>query len=252
MTSEQFQQRKSEERAKREEAQKKRTHKFGDVHPATGKIFWGIGTEGRERWEELNKFEKRRKGLVDGCRRRRKSLTVEQLEELRARSRSHYWLNWDRSNARSRNYRRSFPEKVRECNRKSRLKRRRTNLLYRLSVNIASAINQSLKLRKYHKKCRTMEVLGCTFDFFRKHIEAQFVEGMDWGMRGRHLIGGPRVWHVDHKIPLASAKTESELIALWHYSNLRPMWGRENISKSDFLPCGTRARYKSQPQQPVI
>ncbi len=38
-------------------------------------------------------------------------------------------------------------------------------------------------------------------------------------------------WHIDHIIPLASAKTEEELKSLCHYTNLQPLWAKENLSK---------------------
>ncbi len=40
-------------------------------------------------------------------------------------------------------------------------------------------------------------------------------------------------WHVDHIIPLATAKTEDEVIKLCHYSNLQPLWAEDNWAKSD-------------------
>jgi hypothetical protein len=40
-------------------------------------------------------------------------------------------------------------------------------------------------------------------------------------------------WHIDHIIPLASAKSEDELYKLSHYTNLQPLWWFENIAKSD-------------------
>ena len=40
-------------------------------------------------------------------------------------------------------------------------------------------------------------------------------------------------WHIDHIIPLASAKSEGEMIALAYYKNLQPLWETENLSKND-------------------
>ena len=42
-------------------------------------------------------------------------------------------------------------------------------------------------------------------------------------------------WHIDHIIPISSATTEEEVYKLNHYTNLRPMWGSDNIRKSNKL-----------------
>ena len=42
-------------------------------------------------------------------------------------------------------------------------------------------------------------------------------------------------WHVDHIIPLYYGKTEIEMINLCHYTNLQPMWGKDNFSKGSKL-----------------
>ena len=40
-----------------------------------------------------------------------------------------------------------------------------------------------------------------------------------------------KAWHIDHIIPLSSAKSEDELIALSHYTNLQPLWAMDNLKK---------------------
>jgi hypothetical protein len=42
-------------------------------------------------------------------------------------------------------------------------------------------------------------------------------------------------WHIDHKIPLSSAKTEEEAYQLCHYTNLQPLWAEDNLKKSNKL-----------------
>jgi hypothetical protein len=71
-------------------------------------------------------------------------------------------------------------------------------------------------------------MVGCTQDELFKHIEAQFTDGMSWDRLGDIEI--------DHIIPLASAKTEEELIALCHYTNLQPLWAEHNRLKGTLMP----------------
>lgn len=50
-------------------------------------------------------------------------------------------------------------------------------------------------------------------------------------------------WHIDHIIPLASANSEEELIALCYYLNLNPIWAHDNMSKSDSYDPEDKLKY---------
>jgi hypothetical protein len=101
--------------------------------------------------------------------------------------------------------------------------RKKTDKLYALSKSVRCNIRQALGKRGYTKKSRTHEILGCSFEFFKNHIEQRFQEGMTWENRSE--------WHLDHIIPVSSGKTEKEIIKLNHYTNLRPLWAEENLKK---------------------
>jgi hypothetical protein len=73
----------------------------------------------------------------------------------------------------------------------------------------------------------TCELLGCSKSFLKKYLEEQFTDGMSWDNYGFHG------WHIDHKIPLSSAKSEEELKSLIHYTNLQPLWGKDNLRKGN-------------------
>lgn len=114
--------------------------------------------------------------------------------------------------------------------------RKASNPLLRLSHNIRTKIQFSLKRIGHTKNKKTNDLLGGSFVFVRKHLERQFKKGMSWHNYGR----GENKWHVDHKIPLASAKTKEDLIKLFHYTNLQPLWQHENLAKHDkILPIQT-------------
>lgn len=93
-----------------------------------------------------------------------------------------------------------------------------------LSHKVRRMIGKSIRNRGYTKRSKTHEILGCDWEFFKTHIERQFVKGMNWENMGEEI-------HIDHITPLSTAKTEEEVIALNHFTNLRPMWAKDNMSK---------------------
>lgn len=104
---------------------------------------------------------------------------------------------------------------------------------YRLKITLRARLHVVLKSRGFKKRCAMNAVLGCNAEFLKGYIEAQFLPGMSWDRRTE--------FHVDHRIPLSSAKTEAEMIALCHYTNLRPMWAIENLLKGSKIPNQTSA-----------
>jgi hypothetical protein len=100
--------------------------------------------------------------------------------------------------------------------------RRAVDPLYRLAKNTR---NMVLRYMVDGKRKRTQQIICCTYEELKLHIEQQFTEGMTWDNYG---ING---WHVDHIKPLASATCEEDIIALNHYTNLQPLWCLDNLSK---------------------
>jgi hypothetical protein len=84
--------------------------------------------------------------------------------------------------------------------------------------------NKKILSKGVKKKTSTQVMLGCNIEEFKAHIERQFLRGMNWENSG--------LWHIDHIVPCASASDESELTALFHFTNLRPVWAKENLTKS--------------------
>ncbi len=138
----------------------------------------------------------------------------------------------------SKKYRQESPEKCALNSKKSYLKHKKKrnewSLQYRnkrmivddnyaLKIRVQSLVNQALRVRLISKQSRTMQIIGCSLDEFKLHIERQFLDNMTWENRSD--------WHIDHIVPLASAKTEQDVIALNHFSNLRPLWATENLAK---------------------
>lgn len=102
---------------------------------------------------------------------------------------------------------------------------------FRFKNRLRTLIRNSIKKYKYSKKSKTFNILGCSFEEFKVYIENQFKEGMNWGNHGK--------WHFDHIIPLATAKTEEDIIKLNHYTNFQPLWAKDNLKKHNKLNYNT-------------
>ena len=77
------------------------------------------------------------------------------------------------------------------------------------------------------KSASITELIGCTIEECRQHLENQFEDGMTWDNHGE--------WHIDHRRPCSSFDlvNEEEQRMCFHYTNLQPLWATDNLSKSD-------------------
>jgi len=106
-------------------------------------------------------------------------------------------------------------------------RKKEEDILYRLKGLVRGRILNFLRKQNITKKNKTFDIVGCTPEFLKEHLEKQFVNGMNWKNYG--VYG----WHIDHIIPLSSAQTEEEIFKLCHYTNLQPLWAKDNLSKGD-------------------
>lgn len=107
---------------------------------------------------------------------------------------------------------------------KNRLK---TDYLYKLEMLMRNRFQEVLQNKNWRKNNKIKTFIDCSILELKNHIEKQFQPGMTWENHGLYS------WHIDHIIPLNSAKTEQELCNLFHYKNLQPLWAKDNIRKSD-------------------
>lgn len=115
------------------------------------------------------------------------------------------------------------PDKFRASQKKQKL---------RPSVRLHAAIKKRIReyLEDSHIKMRRSDYIGCTGAEFRKYLEDQFLLGMNWGN-----YGGKNGWHLDHIVPVTAFQCENyqHVKWCWNYRNLRPLWGEDNMNKSD-------------------
>lgn len=118
----------------------------------------------------------------------------------------------------------SRPE-IKKRNRERIKSKRNSDPIFNLANSVRCRINKYIK--GFLKKSSS-SLVGCCWEELKIHLEKQFKDGMSWENRNE--------WHIDHIIPLSSAKTLSEIETLCHFSNLQPLWAKENLSKGNKMP----------------
>lgn len=110
--------------------------------------------------------------------------------------------------------------------RKERMKEPNYKLRDRIRCLFKSYFN-SQGTSKQGKSCMTF--VSYTIQELRDHLESLFTEGMTWDNYG--LKG----WVIDHVIPsiFFDAYDYTEIRMCWRLDNLRPMWNKKNVEKSD-------------------
>lgn len=144
------------------------------------------------------------------------------IEKHRAANKANYEKHREKRIAASCNYAKNNRVKVNEILKRYKAKKR-LDPIYVLSQQMSCLVRISLVNKGFPKRGKTIDIVGCDWNTFASHIERQFLPNMTWDNRSE--------WHIDHIIPLASAKTEEDVIRLNHFTNLRPLWAKDNLSK---------------------
>ena len=117
--------------------------------------------------------------------------------------------------------------KCKKCRAKWESERKKNDKDYRLEHTIRNRIRMAIK--KEVKSGSSLELLGCSIDFLKKYISKKFTVGMKWENHG--------LWHLDHIIPCCQfdlSKPEQQR-KCFHYTNLQPLWAKDNLSKAKKL-----------------
>lgn len=164
-------------------------------------------------------------------------------EEINKRNREYNALNQEKIKPERAKYRIEHPEvmanwrathkkEISEYGKNTRQKtyarlreRRLSDPLFKMTEVLRVRTAVCFRGIKVNKPANTKELLGADYKTIKAHIENQFKDGMTWENHGRDT------WHIDHKIPMASAKDLNELVALCHYTNLQPLWAHDNLRK---------------------
>jgi hypothetical protein len=104
------------------------------------------------------------------------------------------------------------------------------NIRYRISLVLRKRIIIAIKSSNGIKSSKSENLLGCSFEQARLYLESKFQPGMTWE---NHGIKG---WHIDHIRPCASfdLTDPEQQKECFHYTNLQPLWAKDNMRKNSF------------------
>lgn len=206
----------------------KETCEFGNLKTSKDKLMYSCKECNREKGKKY-RTENYEKTLESN-----RNWTKKNPEWVYNRHKKWRENNLEKANELKRNWLKKNPHKRKEYRENYRVRknerrkeRRESDPVFLVTEKVRTRLWKYLKTKNITKKNKTFEIVGCTPQELKEHLEKQFVDGMNWDNHGQ--FG----WHIDHKKPLASATTEEELYKLCHYTNLQPLWWWDNLEKRD-------------------
>jgi hypothetical protein len=181
----------------------------------------------------FGKHSAREYGLDSYCKICKKLFRIKWLEENKEQYKKSkiisdakwYSNNKDKKMATNNKWKSKNKEYHTKYSRLYKSKREKKDPMFKVINKLRTRIWYAIKRNNKSKK--TLDLLGCSIEQLKTHLESQFTEGMSWENYGK--------WHIDHIIPLSSFNLQDEiqLSKSCHYSNLQPLWAKDNLSKGN-------------------
>jgi YHS domain-containing protein len=176
----------------------------------------------QKEYRELNKETLSEKDKIKG-----KEYYLNNKKKCNERNKKNYNENKEKYLKRNKLNRESKKEYYREMNRIWTFNKRSNDKEFKIKCTLRDRIRFLIKTGKMKKLNQTIDLIGCTVEELKLHIELQFKEGMSWDNYGK--FG----WHIDHINPCASfdLTNPEEHKKCFHFTNLQPLWWIDNLKK---------------------
>lgn len=202
--------------------------------------------------QDKNRYDKQREKLLlntkicSRCHKRKNKNEFKQKTYCNAcqrqMCRNYKANNRDKISAYNKIYKKAHKQDIKEYNKKYNKENRqaiqarqtrnqrvyRTIPQYKIALRLRGRIYMLMKKLKAKKCTNTLSILGCSLEFLCKWFEFKFMDDMTLNNYGN-------VWHIDHVIPCSAFNLvdEAEQKRCFHWTNLQPMVGIDNIVKND-------------------
>ena len=170
---------------------------------------------------EFHKDKSRKDGYAYFCKECRRIYS--QIDRVKEKVKLYQQSDKGKENAKMSRQTIEYKERVNSYERRKRC----DDSNYHITQILRSRLTNAFKVQDIRKNNKTLDLLGCSLDHLKQHLESQFQEGMNWENYGE--------WHIDHKKPCAAfdLTDEDQQKECFNYTNLQPLWAVDNIRKSD-------------------
>ena len=129
------------------------------------------------------------------------------------------------SQRRKAEYRKKRRDHIREYKKIWEQNRAKTHPEFKIKKSLGRRIHHAVK--NGTKTDKTMSLIGCSLEYFIAYLESKFQDGMTLDNYGQ--------WHIDHIRPCSSfdLMDPEQQRQCFHYTNLQPLWAKDNLLKSD-------------------
>lgn len=150
---------------------------------------------------------------------------IEKSDRIKQRRKEQYIKHRNQRLLDVKNYQQKNKEKIRKKVASYTIKRYHSDINFKLKMNLSRRVRQFI----YKEGKRTIDMIGCSINDFKKHLESLFKDGMSWDNYGK------KGWQIDHILPCTSFDLNDfeQQKKCFHYTNLQPLWAEDNLRKSN-------------------
>ena len=195
------------------------------------KVWREVNKDNRKLWEKLyyQTIKDKKKTFYDDNKEDLKKYNSVYYHTNKNKTKVWREVNKDKIKSYKNEWRKLNKDKIKNYHKRYRNNRLKTNIQYKLSCNLRSRLR--IAINKNYKSGSAVRDLGCTVTELKTYLESKFQSGMNWDNYGYYG------WHIDHIKPLANfdLTNRQQFLEACHYTNLQPMWAKDNLSKGKKL-----------------